>query len=118
MYIYATTNTSGIITEFEIVVSKLPEDATHKNIVINSGIPNDFYEGCDGYRPKAVTVGGETSYTLELVSSSVVSNKRYVMESVSGIMSDQGITEKMATAIMALPWHIERTNIISSFDNL
>lgn len=118
MYIYATIDQSNYVTSYEIVETKQPETSNKKNIAITSGFDSSFYEGFDGFVVESVTAGSSTSYRLIRGNNSKISNKRQLSLEVSGIQADQGITEKMATAIHELPWFIERTNVIESFGSL
>ena len=118
MYIYATIDQSNYVTSYEIVETKQPESNNKKNIAITSGFDSSFYEGFDGFVVESVTAGYSTSYRLTRGNNSKIANKRQLSLEISGIQTDQGITEKKATAIHELPWFIERTNIISAFNSL
>lgn len=118
MYIYATIDQSNYVTNYEIVETEQPETSNKKNIAITSEFDTSFYEGFDGFVVESVTAGNSTSYCLTRRNNLKIANKRQLSLDISGIQTDQGITEKMATAIHKLPWFIERTNIIESFGTL
>ena len=119
MYIYATIDEStGKVLGYEITNTPKQYDNTHKNFLIRDSLPaQDFYEGFDGYRFR---INEANEWVLEKIDESTVNKKRCFQNggTASDLTTDQGIENNIATAIVNLPWFIERTNVISNFSVL